>query len=120
MKRILLALVMICSCMGMYAQSQGEVEMTLSRKDPGIVSGHHKSETQIPSVSYDDSHVYVVAPFMIENATIIIYNEEDEIIYSTVTPLGTTPVTLNLSQYVSDERYSLELIYDDIALIGYF
>ena len=106
--------------MGMFAQSQGPEEMTLSRKTTDNVGIHHKSETQIPSVSYDDSHVYVVAPFTIESATIIIYNEEDEVIYSTVTPLGTTPVTLNLSQYVSDERYSLELIYDDIVLIGYF
>ena len=119
MKRILLALVMVCSCIGMYAQD-GPVEMTLSREDPGFVAGHHKAPARIPSVSYDDSHVYVVAPFTIESATIIIYNEEGEVIYCTVTPLSTTPITLNLSQYVSDERYSLELIYDDIALIGYF
>jgi len=80
----------------------------------------HKGPDLFPTVSYDDSHVYVVAPFLIESATIIIYNEDGEVIYSTITPLGTTAITLNLSQYVSDERYSLELIYDDIVLIGYF
>ena len=117
MKRIVFTLLMICSCMGMYAQG---VEMTLSREDPGIVVGHHKGPDLFPTVSYDDSHVYVVAPFLIESATIIIYNEDGEVIYSTVTPLGTTAITLNLSQDVCDERYSLELIYDDVALIGYF
>lgn len=119
MKRILLALVMVCSCLGMYAQ-EGPVEMTLSRKDTQIVAGHHKAPAQIPSVSYDDSHVYVAAPFTIESATIIIYNEEGEVIYSTVTLLGTTPITLNLSQYVCDERYSLELVYGSMDLVGYF
>lgn len=120
MKKLLLALVMICSCMGIYAQSQGPVEMTLSREDPGIVAGHHKSGIQIPSVFYDDSYVYVVAPFEIESATIIIYNEEGEIIYSIVTPLTTAGITLTLPLSVCEERYSLELMYGSIDLVGYF
>ena len=80
----------------------------------------HKAPARLPSVSYDDTHVYVVAPFQIESATIIIYNEEGEVIYSIVTPLGTEPVTLWLPQYVCDERYSLELIYGSMDLIGFF
>ena len=80
----------------------------------------HKAPARLPSISYDDSHVYVVAPFLIESATIIIYNEDGEVIYSTVTLLGTTAITLNLSQYVCDERYSLELVYGSMDLIGYF
>ena len=119
MKRILLALVMVCSCLGMYAQ-EGPVEMTLSRKDTQIVAGHHKAPARLPSVSYDDSHVYVVAPFTIESATIIIYNEDGEVIYSTVTPISTEPTTVYLPQYVCDERYSLELVYGSMDLIGYF
>ncbi len=119
MKRILLALVMVCSCLGMYAQ-EGPVEMTLSREDPGFVVGRHKAPARLPSVSYDDSHVYLVAPFLIESATIIIYNEDDEVIYSTVTPISTEPTTVYLPQYVCDERYSLELVYGSMDLIGYF
>lgn len=120
MKRFILALVMICSCMGMFAQSQGPVEMTLSREDPKIVAGHHKAPARLPSVSYDDSHVYVVAPFTIESATITIYNVDGEVIYSTATPISTEPTTLYLPQYVCDERYSLELVYGSIEFIGYF
>ena len=118
MKRILLALVMVCSCMGMYAQ--GQVEMTLSREITDNVGIHHKAPAQIPTVSYDDSHVYVVAPFMIESATIIIYNEEGEVIYSIVTPLTTTGITLTLPWSVCEERYSLELMYGSMDLVGYF
>lgn len=119
MKRILLALVMVCSCLGMYAQ-EGPVEMTLSREDPGFVVGRHKAPARLPSVSYDDSHVYVVAPFTIESATIIIYNEEGEVIYSIVTPLTTTGITLTLPWSVCEERYSLELVYGSMDLVGYF
>ena len=57
MKRILLALVMVCSCIGMYAQD-GPVEMTLSREITDNVGIHHKAPAQIPTVSYDDSHDY--------------------------------------------------------------
>lgn len=123
MKRILLALVMVCSCMGIYAQGQyspGQVEMTLSREDPKLVAGHHKAPARIPSVSYDDSHVYVVAPFEIECATILIYNEDGEVIYSTVTPLTTAGITLTLPWTVCEERYSLELTYGSMDLVGYF
>ena len=119
MKRILLALVMVCSCIGMYAQD-GPVEMTLGRKTTDNVGIYHKAPARIPSVSYDDSHVYVVAPFTIESATIIIYNEEGEVIYSIVTPLTTTGITLTLPWSVCEERYSLELTYGSMDLVGYF
>lgn len=120
MKRILLALVMVCSFMSMFAQSQGPVEMTLGRETTDNVAGRHKAPARIPSVSYDDSHVYVVAPFTIESATIIIYNEEGEVIYSIVTPLTTTGITLTLPWSFCEERYSLELMYGSMDLVGYF
>ena len=120
MKRILLALVMVCSFMSMFAQSQGPVEMTLGRETTDNVAGRHKAPARIPSVSYDDSHVYVVAPFEIECATILIYNEDGEVIYSIVTPLTTTGITLTLPWSVCEERYSLELMYGSMDLVGYF
>ena len=116
MKRLVLILVMICSCIGMYAQE----EMILKRKTTTTVTGQHKSPDLFPTVSYDDSHVYVVAPFLIESATIIICNEDGEVIYSTVTPISTEPTTVYLPQYVCDERYSLELVYGSMDLIGFF
>lgn len=116
MKKIVLALVMVCSCLGMFAQE----EMILKKKTTTTVTGQHKAPARLPSISYDDSHVYVVAPFMIESATIIIYNEDGEVIYCTVTPITTEPTTVYLPQYVCDERYSLELVYGSMDLIGYF
>lgn len=118
MKKIVLALLMLCSFMSMYAQ--GEIEMTLHKIVTDNVGIHHKAPARLPSVSYDDSHVYVVAPFTIESATIIIYNEDGEVIYSTVTPITTEPTTVYLPQSVCDERYSLELVYGSMDLIGFF
>lgn len=118
MKRFLLTLVMVCSYMGMYAQ--GQIGMTLSREDPKIVSGHHKAPAQIPSVSYDDSHVYIAAPFEIDSATILIYNEDGEMLCSIVTSLTTVGITLTLPLSICEERYSLELIYGSMDLVGYF
>ena len=46
--------------------------------------------------------------------------EDGEVIYSTVTPISTEPTTVYLPQYVCDERYSLELVYGSMDLIGYF
>ena len=120
MKKLFLLLFFGCFCTMCYSQVIN-MDLQVSYDDTQNLSPRqHKAPARLPSISYDDSHVYVVAPFTIESATIIIYNEDGEVIYSTITPLGTTAITLNLSQYVCDERYSLELIYDDVALIGYF
>jgi len=50
MKRILLALVMVCSCLGMYAQ-EGPVKMTLNRKDTQIVAGTTTTEYEVVGYS---------------------------------------------------------------------
>ena len=122
MKKLFLLLFFGCFCTMCYSQVINmDLQVSYDYENGATTSPRpHKGPDLFPTVSYDDSHVYVVAPFLIESATIIIYNEDGEVIYSTVTPLGTTAITLNLSQYVCDERYSLELIYDDVALIGYF
>lgn len=80
----------------------------------------HKSSVPMPSVSYDENSLYIIAPFEIERATITIYNEEGEDIYFIETPLSPDGIILTLPQYVNDERYSLELSYGSLVFIGYF
>lgn len=118
MKKFLLSVVVVFSCMNMYAQ--GEVEMTLSRETPNCSSGRHKIPTQVPTVSYDATHVYVSAPCEIESSTIIIYNEDGEEIFSISIPLTTEQQTITLPSSVCDERYCLRLLYGSIDLVGYF
>jgi len=122
MKKFFILLFFGCFCTMCYSQVINmDLQVSYDYENGATTSPRqHKAPARLPSISYDDSHVYVVAPFLIESATIIIYNEDGEVIYSTVTPLGTTAITLNLSQYVCDERYSLELVYGSMDLIGYF
>lgn len=122
MKKLFLLLFFGCFCTMCYSQVINmDLQVSYDYENGATTSPRqHKAPARLPSISYDDSHVYVVAPFTIESATIIIYNEDGEVIYSTVTPISTEPTTVYLPQYVCDERYSLELIYDDVALIGYF
>ena len=120
MKKLFLVLFLGCFCTMCYSQV---IDMGLQVSYDDTQTGsprQHKAPARLPSVSYDDTHVYVVAPFQIESATIIICNEEGEVIYSTATPISTEPTTLYLPQYVCEERYSLELVYGSMDLVGYF
>ena len=120
MKKLFLLLFFGCFCTMCYSQVIN-MDLQVSYDDTQNLSPRqHKAPARLPSISYDDSHVYLVAPFLIESATITIYNEDGEVIYSTVTPISTEPTTVYLPQYVCDERYSLELVYGSMDLIGYF
>ena len=120
MKKLFVLLFLGCFCTVCYSQAI-DMSLQVSYNDTETQSPRqHKAPARIPSVSYDDSHVYVVAPFTIESATIIIYNEEGEVIYSIVTPLTTTGIMLALPSSVCEERYSLELVYGSMDLVGYF
>lgn len=118
MKRIALLLTLAYFFTVSYAQ--GEIDMTLNKEVKGNVSGHHKAPARMPSVSYDDYHIYVSAPFEIENASIIIYNEEGEVIFSTITSLTPEQTCIILPLSAREERYSLELAYGDTLWMGYF
>ena len=122
MKKLFLLLFFGCFCTMCYSQVIiMDLQVSYDYENGATTSPRpHKGPDLFPTVSYDDSHVYVVAPFTIESATIIIYNEDGEVIYSTVTPISTEPTTVYLPQYVCDERYSLELVYGSMDLIGYF
>lgn len=120
MKKLFVLLFFGCFCTVCNSQVIG-MSLRVSYNDTETQSPRrHKAPARIPSVSYDDSHVYVVAPFEIECATILIYNEDGEVIYSTVTPLTTAGITLTLPWTVCEERYSLELTYGSMDLVGYF
>lgn len=127
MKRTLLLFVLVSIfCTYGFAQTQpsggqyGYTPMTLSRHNNGTLMGQHKSPAPMPSVSYDDNSLYIEAPYEIESATIVIYNEDGDVIYFTETPLSPVGIIIVLPQYVIDERYCLELSYGDVAFIGYF
>ncbi len=120
MKRIITFLLLMCAYATCFSRT---IDMDLQLNYHDIQNGsprQHKAPARMPSVSYDDYHIYVSAPFEIENASIIIYNEEGEAIFSTITSLTPEQTCIILPLSAREERYSLELAYGDTLWMGYF
>ena len=120
MKRIISFLLLMCAYATCFSQT---IDMDLQLNYHDIQNGsprQHKAPARMPSVSYDDYHIYVSAPFEIENASIFIYNEEGEVIYSMVISVNSEQTCILLPLSVCEERYSLKIIFSGINLIGYF
>ncbi|MBP3220029.1 MAG: DUF3244 domain-containing protein [Prevotella sp.] len=83
--------------------------------------GPRKVPPQLPSVSYDDTGLYILSPYYIEEAQVIIRNEQGTCLYSNTVllPLATL-VMLTLPFSILNDIYSVELLYGSIHLIGYF
>lgn len=97
-----------------------EVTLTEVNDDDKPVNGGHRSSAQIPTVYYNDNLLYVTSPYYIEEAEIIIYDESGSVIYSVTMSLSATTNTLILPQSVTEEKYSIEIIYGEHDLVGYF
>ena len=64
---------------------------------------------------------YIWSPYTIDMLQVIIRDEDNDIIYSNVCmPLVQGMTTFALPSTVCTDKYSIELIYGDHHLIGYF
>ena len=83
------------------------------------VNKGHRAPALRPIVFYEASVLSVVAPYELSNVTVVIRDEDGEILYSysTLFIIGTLEVTLPCAE---DAMYSVELIYSGHHLIGYF
>lgn len=89
--------------------------------DPTVNQGPHKHPTLLPSASYDSQNLYVCSPYTIDMLQVIIRDEDDDIIYNNVcVPLLPGSTTFILPSTVCTDKYSIELLYGDHHLIGYF
>lgn len=88
--------------------------------DPVIREGGHKSPDLHPSIFYLENYLYVNSPYYIDEAQIIIRDEAGNIIYSTTSSLASGVSVFILSQVVTENMYSIEFIYDDYNLFGFF
>ncbi|MBR5350901.1 MAG: DUF3244 domain-containing protein [Prevotella sp.] len=118
MKKLLLLSISILACVMTFAQGQ---EVNMGWVDPSEWQGPHKSPTLLPRVSYDSQNLYIWSPYTIDLLQVIIRDEDDDIIYSNVCmPLVQEMTTFALPSTVCTDKYSIELIYGDHHLIGYF
>lgn len=84
----------------------------LGDDDRGIVS--------FPSVDYTDGEVTFYVPYQIEDMAVTIRDNQGSILYSTVIPIINVQYSIVLSDYVDANKYSIQIAYGDIHLIGWF
>ena len=112
---------MICS-MGFAQEMEDPEEETeevfLNEIDPTILTGPKKGPALLPRVTYNSQNLYVWSPYTIDMLHVIIRNEDDDIILCM--PLVQGMTTFALPSTVCTDKYSIELIYGDHHLIGYF
>lgn len=87
---------------------------------PVIREGGHKSPALHPSIFYLENYLYISSSYYIDEAQIIIRDEDGTIIYNTVSSLVSGVSVFILPQDVADDMYSIEFIYGDHDLFGFF
>ncbi|MBO5603707.1 MAG: DUF3244 domain-containing protein [Prevotella sp.] len=124
MKKYLLLLMGLLFCSVGFAQEMEDEEETeeveVYEVDP-TANKPRKSPALLPHVSYSSQNLYVWSPYTIDMLQMIIRDEDDDIIYSNVCmPLIQGMTTFALPSTVCTDKYSIELIYGEHHLIGYF
>ncbi len=86
-------------------------------EDPDYKSNPHKAPSRILTCFCQDNFIIISSPFTIEEAEIIIYDENNNSIYSFTTTLTNSNNYFVLSQYVIENKYCIEIIYGNNKLI---
>lgn len=117
MKKVILLLLFMHSCIIAFCQSYS-IGMTPIGYDNNPIG--NKSPIVIPSVEYDNESINIFFTSSIDYLQVIIRDEDGNIIYNNVVAFVPPSLMLTLSDAVDENKYSIELIYDSIHLIGYF
>ncbi len=80
----------------------------------------HKAPARRPAMFYLDNYIYLQSPYNIDVAQIIFRDADDNILYNTITSLTSGVNTIVLPLDVVSEMESVEFIYSDHDLWGYF
>jgi len=104
-------------CLGMSAQ---EIPIKLGDFPPSTPNEPHRSQSQLPTVTYEDNEVYVYAPYSIESMEVIIYDATGEVIYTYTSAMVPGKNTIILPPTVSESKYCIMLNFNGYHLLGYF
>lgn len=80
----------------------------------------HKSPALHPAIFYFDNTLYVSSPYFIDEARIVIRDDDGTIIYNTTSSMASGVNVFTLSQDVAESMYSIEFIYGDHDMFGFF
>ena len=100
--------------------AQDQVEVDMENVDPTVNEGPRKSPAVLPRVFYGSRSLSVWTPYVVDMVQIVIRDEYDSVIYATFAVLSSGLTSFTLTSDVCAEKYSIELLYGDRHLIGYF
>lgn len=116
MKRLSIILCCLLSTMLCYATSTPFVDWP-----PDEQGGEdNRGITLLPTIDYRDGVVTIITPYQIDDVEVIIRDSQGEILYSTIIPAINVQQSIVLSDYVDANKFSIQIAYDDIHLIGWF
>lgn len=79
-----------------------------------------RGQVLLPTVDYTSGVVTIFVPCQIEDMAVIIRDSQGEILYSTIIPAINVQHSIVLSDYVDADKFSIQIAYGDIHLIGWF
>lgn len=79
-----------------------------------------RSQTQLPTIDYTDGEVTIYVPYQIDDMEVTIRDNQGEVLYTTVVPAILVQHSFILPDDVDAAKYSIQIAYDDIHLIGWF
>lgn len=107
---------MLLASMSLYAGN-----VTLSSYEHDIITGKdHRSPILLPEVFHNVNVLEVTNNCPLEHVNMVIRSIEGDVLYSTIFNTNSSGYCISLSDEIVEEMYSIELLYDNIHLIGYF
>lgn len=79
-----------------------------------------RGQVLLPTVDYTSGVVTIFVPYQIEDMEVTIRDNQGEVLYSTIIPVINVQHSIVLSDTVDADKYTIQIAYDDIHLIGWF
>jgi hypothetical protein len=76
--------------------------------------------TLLPTIDYRDGVVTIITPYQIDDVEVTIRDNQGSVLYSTVIPVIIVQHSIVLPDDVDANKYSIQIAYGDIHLIGFF
>lgn len=117
MKRFLITLILFCSLSICFAQSN---QVVIHLQDVPEWQGPRKAPPILPTVYYEDGILTVQSAIPLSDVTVIIRDDGGMVLYTYYIYSVTGNHLISLPSSILIDMYSVELLYGDIHLIGYF
>ena len=96
-------------------------DIPLLKNPPESHGGNdNRGQALLPSVDYTAGVVTIFVPYQIEDMEVTIRDNQGEVLYSTIIPVINVQHSIVLSDTVDADKYTIQIGYDDIHLIGWF